>query len=34
MGLIVFVWFVLATFGNDENDFVDGKALELKGTTN
>ena len=25
MGFFVFVWFVLATSGNDENDFVDGK---------
>jgi hypothetical protein len=26
MGFFVFVWFVLATSGNDENDFVDGNA--------
>ncbi|MCK9389351.1 MAG: hypothetical protein M0Q22_13290 [Sulfuritalea sp.] len=25
MGFFVSVWFVLATSGNDENDFVDGK---------
>lgn len=25
MGFFVSIWFVLATSGNDENDFVDGK---------